>query len=316
MLSFNATDKSSLSDKPLLSFNKLSAHGITQQSLAPQLTNRLQASRKNSTHFRSNNNSYKQATDNPVDRPNTSVVNTSKTYNSTSVYQQAQNWLRSCWPKASASQSTLQTLRPLLLDNASGQLLAGQLTVLTGPSGSGKSVLLRLLAGLTTISTGDIHLSGTSIFATAPTHWRARIALLGQHPQLVEGSVLDNLQLPYTLNAHHHSTFDEQWHLRQLSHLQRDEQLLHQSTAYLSGGERQLINVLRLLQLQPQVLLLDEPTAALDPQTAADLIKLLVKWLHDDSNRALLWITHDIDSIMPFADSHWHMQAGQLTKLI
>ncbi len=204
---------------------------------------------------------------------------------------------------------------PLLLDNASGQLLSGQLTVLTGPSGSGKSVLLRLLAGLTPMSTGDIYLNSSSIFSIEPTSWRTQVALLGQHPQLIEGSVLDNLQLPYTLQAHKDHKFNKQWHLEQLAYLQRDESFLSQSTSYLSGGERQLVNILRLLQLNPKVLLLDEPTAALDKNTATNLIALLINWLHSDSQRAILWITHDSDSTMAFADSHWHMQTGRLTEL-
>ena len=283
-----------INNQPLLSFSELSARGTA--SLGSHTDSSI-------------------GTSNAVAKTATNAAKASKPYNLASIYKAVKSWFGSLWRQSLSTQLPLETQRPLLLNSANGQLLAGQLTVLTGASGSGKSVLLRLLAGLTSISTGDIDLNGISIFDSSPIYWRAQVALLSQHPQLIEGSVLDNLQLPYTLDAHHNQQFDKQWHLKQLSYLQRNEQLLYQSTAYLSGGERQLVNILRLLQLDPQVLLLDEPTAALDPQTAADLIRLLLKWLHDDSNRALLWITHDIDSIMPFADSHWQMQAGQLTKL-
>lgn len=223
------------------------------------------------------------------------------------------------------------TYKRELLNGVSGTLLDGQVTVLTGHSGSGKSVLLRALAGLLPIPTGDVWLrqdgseykddSGQnsndylSIHDTSPTQWRAQVALLAQHPQLLEGSVLENLQMPYRLQAHQHSQFDIDWHIAQLAYLERTAEFLQQEASHLSGGERQLVNTLRLLQLNPQVLLLDEPTAALDADTSAKLVHLLISWLHSKPQRAILWITHDTQDIMPLADKHWHMEAGVLTKV-
>ena len=208
----------------------------------------------------------------------------------------------------------------VLINAANGQLSQGQLTVLTGHSGSGKSVLLRVLAGLSPLTTtGNIWLRNDNrrlnIQDITATQWRRQVALLAQHPELVEGSVLDNLQLPYTLQAHRHSRFNIDWHIAQLACLQRRETFLQQSAAHLSGGERQLVNTLRLLQLQPQILLLDEPTAALDIETASHLIQLLMNWLQAEPRRTLLWVTHDTQIIMPLADKHWNMQAGILTDV-
>lgn len=202
-----------------------------------------------------------------------------------------------------------------LIADANGTLLSGQLTVLTGQSGSGKSVLLRVLAGLVPMNAGDICYKNSSIRSILPTQWRAQVALLAQHPQLLEGSVLDNLKLPYTLQAHQESRFDSDWHLAQLASLQRPAEFLQQSAHYLSGGERQLVNTLRLLQLNPQVLLLDEPTAALDADTSTQLIKLLMSWLTAEPQRAMLWVTHDVQDIMGVSDKHWDMQAGTLTDI-
>ena len=234
-----------------------------------------------------------------------------------------QRWIGKLRPN-SVSQPIIPAHQRLLIDGATGRLLAGQVTVLTGGSGSGKSVLLRVLAGLLPIGSGNVCLrrdDGStssayySIHDTAPIQWRTHVALLAQHPQLLEGSVLENLQMPYQLQAHQHLDFDIDWHIAQLEQLQRSADFLQQEVYHLSGGERQLVNTLRLLQLNPRVLLLDEPTAALDSDTSAQLVNLLMNWLEADSQRTLLWVTHDIKDIMPLADQHWQMQAGALTEI-
>lgn len=225
--------------------------------------------------------------------------------------------------KSSASDDALSINNRALISGASGTLLAGQVTVLTGASGSGKSVLLRVLAGLLPMTTGDVWLQSdaqnrdtrNSIHEIAPMHWRSQVALLAQQPQLLEGSVIDNLQLPYRLANHQHKHFNIDWHIEQLEYLERTSDFLQQDANTLSGGERQLVNTLRLLQLNPQVLLLDEPTAALDVDTSAKLVHLLINWLRREPTRTLLWVTHDTQDIMPLADKHWHMDAGVLTKV-
>ena len=250
-----------------------------------------------------------------------------------SLFATCDKWT-SKFQENSPPEQMLPTPKRVLINNVSGTLLAGQVTVLTGSSGSGKSVLLRVLAGLLPMSSGEVYLSNNeelnnknyqssiydnsayqSIHDTPPTQWRTRIALLAQHPQLLEGSVLENLQMPYRLQAHQHLDFDIDWHISQLVQLERSADFLQQKASYLSGGERQLVNTLRLLQLNPQVLLLDEPTAALDSDTSTQLVHLLINWLRSDAQRSVLWVTHDTQDIMPLADRHWHMQTGVLTEV-
>ncbi len=239
------------------------------------------------------------------------------------LFNKYYNWLTKI-KKRSIADMSLPAHERVLINGVSGTLLSGQVTVLTGASGSGKSVLLRVLAGLLPMNSGDVLLCAEdesnrpiyySIHDRAAIEWRTQVSLLAQHPQLLEGRVIDNLQMPYGLQAHQHRSFDMDWHITQLAHLKRSTDFLYQETTHLSGGEQQLVNTLRLLQLSPQVLLLDEPTAALDIETSAQLVQLLIHWLRADSLRTLLWVTHDTQDIMPFADHHWHMQAGELNNL-
>lgn len=250
-----------------------------------------------------------------------SIKNSKEASNKTSIPSSIyQKWTNKLATNTSLDKE-LPTHDRALIRGASGTLLSGQVTVLTGASGSGKSVLLRVLAGLLPLNSGTVRLhdddkpSNTyrDIHETAPVLWRKNVALLAQHPQLLDGSVLENLKMPYQLRAHQSQTFDRDWHVAQLEHLDRSADFLQQDSKHLSGGERQLVNTLRLLQLNPQVLLLDEPTAALDIETSEQLVNLLINWLHADAQRTLLWVTHDTKDIMPLANRHWHMQAGVLT---
>ncbi len=250
-----------------------------------------------------------------------SIKNSKEASNKISMpYSIYQKWASKLTADASLDKEP-STPDRTLISGASGTLLSGQVTVLTGASGSGKSVLLRILAGLLPMSSGTVRLRNDGklssdyydIHKTAPVLWRQQVALLAQHPQLLDGSVLENLQMPYQLHAHQSQTFDRDWHIAQLEHLDRSADFLQQDAKHLSGGERQLVNTLRLLQFNPQVLLLDEPTAALDMGTSAQLVNLLINWLHVDAQRTLLWVTHDTKDIMPLANRHWHMQAGVLT---
>ena len=250
-----------------------------------------------------------------------SIKNSKEASNKSSMpYSIYQKWASKLTGNASLDKE-LSIHDRTLISGASGTLLSGQVTVLTGASGSGKSVLLRVLAGLLPMSSGNVRLYDNDkssnvyhdIHETAPVLWRQQVTLLAQHPQLLDGSVLENLQMPYQLHAHQSQTFNIDWHVAQLQHLDRSADFLQQDAKHLSGGERQLVNTLRLLQLSPQVLLLDEPTAALDMGTSAQLVNLLISWLHADAQRTLLWVTHDTKDIMPLANRHWHMQTGVLT---
>lgn len=250
-----------------------------------------------------------------------SIKNSKEASNKISMpYSIYQKWASKLTADASLDKEP-STPDRTLISGASGTLLSGQVTVLTGASGSGKSVLLRILAGLLPMSSGTVRLRNDGklssdyydIHKTAPVLWRQQVALLAQHPQLLDGSVLENLQMPYQLHAHQSQTFDRDWHIAQLEHLDRSADFLQQDAKHLSGGERQLVNTLRLLQFNPKVLLLDEPTAALDIDTSTQLVNLLFNWLHADAQRTLLWVTHDTKDIMPLANRHWHMQAGVLT---
>lgn len=197
----------------------------------------------------------------------------------------------------------------------SGEILANQLIVLTGNSGSGKSLLLRLFSSLLQPSTGQIFWQKQTISQLSPTLWRQQIAFVQQHSELIDGTVLDNLALPFSLKYYQNQHFNPDFHYPLLAQLGKSPDFLHQASQNLSGGERQIVNLLRYLQLQPKLLLLDEPTSALDSDTAKQFVALLINWQQSSQN-SIVWISHDslqINALISHGAIHWQMTNGQLS---
>lgn len=206
-----------------------------------------------------------------------------------------------------------------LIKNASGEILPSDNIVLTGNSGSGKSLLLKILASIMAYNSGAMTWQNQSVTELSPAAWRHHIGYIHQMPALIEGNVLQNLQLPFTLKFYQNSglSFDVEWHIERLTAMGKTADFLQQPSSTLSGGERQLINLLRCLQLSPSVLLLDEPTAALDATTSQHVEQLVINWQKAAENRACVWVTHDTSQhkrlLRLNAVKNWQMNRGTLS---
>lgn len=209
----------------------------------------------------------------------------------------------------------------LLLNQVSFSLMAGQKVALLGRSGSGKSLLLHALADLLPLQSGEIYLNDSfglthhplaPISTIDPKMYRSRVVLLHQMPSLTEGTVLDNLTLPFSFKCYQDKVFDKDWHLSCLQVLGRDESFLSRSADQLSGGERQIVNFLRSLQFDPSIALFDEITSALDGETADALIRLTLDWYGDGLGKAMMWVTHTPDEAAKLSAQVWHMDNGVL----
>lgn len=162
-----------------------------------------------------------------------------------------------------------------------------------GPSGSGKTLLLRTLAGLTPCQGGTLVLDGRPFSAWSPPAWRARVAWLPQSAVLPEGTVETALAAPFGYKIHRRRKFSRALARRYLEAVALDAAFLAQDTQNLSGGEAQLVALIRALLLQPGVLLLDEATASVDPARTARVENLIDTWLEESRDRACVWTSHD-----------------------
>ncbi len=177
--------------------------------------------------------------------------------------------------------------------NLNFELFSGEKVAVLGASGSGKSLLLRTLAGLDRVQAGKIIFQGKTINSSYLPNWRSQIIYLHQRPALWFGTVESNLKQVYHLKANRHLVYNRAAILDYLQLLNKNADFLKRPVSAISGGEAQIVAFLRALQLAPKILLLDEPTASLDVQTAHSLEALVVAWQAQNPQRAYLWTSHD-----------------------
>ncbi len=189
----------------------------------------------------------------------------------------------------------------------------GRTTVLLGPSGCGKSTLLRLMVGLIAADSGRVLFDGREVTPANVDEIRHRIGYVIQ-----EGGLFPHLDAlsNVTLLARYLGR-DRAWMEGRVSDLcvlvQIPRELLQRYPRELSGGERQRVALMRALMLDPQVLLLDEPLAALDAITRRELQSEL-KGVFARLGKTVVLVTHDLQEAAWFGDEIVLMRAGRIVQ--
>lgn len=183
-------------------------------------------------------------------------------------------------------------LRPVV--NATRlSVAAGEVLAVVGPSGSGKSSLLRLFNRLLEPDSGDVRFAGESVRTMDPPDLRARLPLVTQKPFLFTGSVKDNLSTSARLRNTPLPDFSDTEAKELLDLCQVDQAWLERDARKLSIGQQQRVCIARALFGPCQALLLDEPTSALDRPTADQVAKTFRR-LARQKNLAIVIVTHDL----------------------
>jgi len=147
----------------------------------------------------------------------------------------------------------------------------GELLAVVGPSGAGKSTLLRCLNRLTEITTGEISFLGVPLHDIDPITLRRRVGMLFQLPVMFEGTVADNISYATTLGAPAKDVAE------MLIKVGLDPSFANKNASTLSVGEQQRVCLARALVNSPEVLLMDEPTASLDPANTRLVEELMIR---------------------------------------
>jgi cobalt/nickel transport system ATP-binding protein len=202
------------------------------------------------------------------------------------------------------------------LANVSLSIETGKRTALLGANGSGKSTLLRLLDGLYFANAGKISFHGTVLSPEALANdefafdFRRRVGLVFQNPevQLFNPTVLDELAFaPLQLR------WPKEQIRERVSAVLDFMQIAHLKSRpphRLSGGEKKRVALASVLVLDPEVLLLDEPTAGLDPRSESQIIDMLIAW--GKGARTVITATHDLGLVEDIADHCVLLHEGQI----
>jgi putative ABC transport system ATP-binding protein len=173
----------------------------------------------------------------------------------------------------------------------SGRVGAGGVLAVRGASGTGKSTLLRILARLIKPERGELCYRDRSAQVISPLEWRRKIHYVAQKPVMFEGTVEDNLRLPFSIKSIA-GKYDDLLVSDYMDRLLLPAGMLQQKAYNLSGGEAARIAIIRALLIQPEVLLLDEPTAALDNASRSQVLKLIADWVIGQGEKAIIIVSH------------------------
>ena len=197
------------------------------------------------------------------------------------------------------------------LDNVTVDIPTGSLTALLGPSGGGKSTLLRIIAGLEQPDSGSIEIAGADSTSLPPQ--QRNVGFVFQHyaafkHMTVRGNVAFGLEIRKRPKREVESRVKE---LLALVHL---SQFADRYPSQLSGGQRQRMALARALAVEPQVLLLDEPFGALDAKVRKELRDWLRR-LHDEVHVTTVFVTHDQEEAMEVADEIVVINDGAIEQI-
>jgi phospholipid/cholesterol/gamma-HCH transport system ATP-binding protein len=194
--------------------------------------------------------------------------------------------------------------RQTVLDGITFQLEPGQVTCVLGRSGTGKSVLLKLLIGLERPDAGSIRLEGCDILTASTKELneaRKKVGFLFQDAALYDSMTIEE-NVAFPLRRHTTlSDAERRDRVRQLLESVGMDRDLDKMPSEISGGMRKRVGLARALALEPAMVMFDEPTAGLDPITAAEIAKLIVE-LRDQRHITSIVVTHDLHTARGIAD--------------
>jgi ABC-type phosphate transport system ATPase subunit len=199
-----------------------------------------------------------------------------------------------------------------VLSDISAELPSGELTLVMGPSGCGKSTLLRLMNRLEEPDSGEIRWDGQPIREISPVALRRKVVLVGQRPAPFPGSVFDNLAYGLRLMRLPANEIEER--VREaFQPIGLPENRLKMDADKLSVGQQQRVCLARALALRPQALLLDEPTASLDPESAETILDLIQEW-RESRKMTILYVTHRLEDARSLGGKTLSMSEGKVVE--
>ena len=201
--------------------------------------------------------------------------------------------------------------RRAILNDVSFSVPVARFFTILGPSGSGKSTLLRCLNRLVEPTSGRVEIDGAPAAAVPVQELRRRVGMVFQTAALFDGTVVDNLL--YGPRLRHEHVDDTGFARALLERVGLPRGFAEKAVGELSGGEAQRVSLARALAHRPEVLLLDEPTASLDPSASAQVERLLLE-LAAEHDMTYLFVSHDLEQARRLGDRGLLLVDGRVVE--
>lgn len=195
-----------------------------------------------------------------------------------------------------------------VLHHINGKVEKGSIVTIIGPSGSGKSTIISLCNLLKTPDEGKIYIQGSEIREWEIQALRRKVGIAFQSAPMMNGTALENLSLPVKLQGK--SLENPQ---KYMDYVGLSGDLLTREAKELSGGQRQRLSLARTLVNEPDILLLDEVTSALDSISAHEIEQLILR-INRERSTTILWVTHDLSQAERVGDQTWLIMDGKLME--
>ena len=203
-----------------------------------------------------------------------------------------------------------QVEQRLILNKVNLEVQAGDFLTLTGPSGGGKSTLLKIIASLISPSDGEIIFQGQNQRDYEITTYRQLVSYCFQQPSLFGQTVADNLQFPFVIRNEASSQVQIE---QALTKVNLPTSYLNKNITELSGGEKQRVALLRNTMFLPKILLLDEVTVGLDARSI-EIVHQFIKQLWQEAGLTIIQITHNQAELSQAAKVLW-LEEGSLSDV-
>ena len=207
-----------------------------------------------------------------------------------------------------------ETFERVALNDVSFNINEGEFVGLIGHTGSGKSTLIQHLCGLLKADSGSIEIDGTDICQKGVDMQkiRSKVGIVFQYPeyQLFEETVYRDIAFGPSNLGKKPEEIDKVIH-EVMSLVGLPESILQKSPFELSGGQKRRVAIAGVLAMEPEILILDEPTAGLDPLARKNLL-MLIKALHKQKNITVILVSHSMEDIAETADKVMVMSDGRL----
>ncbi len=194
-----------------------------------------------------------------------------------------------------------------ILKGVNLRVLKGEVLALVGPSGSGKSTLLRLINRLIEPDSGRILVDGRDIREYEPVKLRKKVVLMPQNSVMFGGTVIENVMLPM-------DDRNEKMAEKALRDAGVPTELFRRDAEKLSGGEKKRVALARAMAVRPDALLLDEPTAGVDPKKVEQIEKTILDMV-GKRKLTVIWVTHDTRQALRVGDRIASIKSGRVEKI-